>query len=81
MHIEQVLSNKTRLTDLNALIAKHTNFENFDDLVSEEHNFRLTMYIEDDMNNLQKLELREIAGYYDEWMIMHDDPRRIYTIG
>ena len=81
MDINFILNNHTRKTNLDENIRKHTNFENIEDLVDEKHNFRPTLYIEDTMNHLQKVEIKEIAEFYNAYMIANGDPRRIYQIG
>lgn len=81
MDIQKILNNPTRMTQLNNIISKHTNFKDVQDLVDPAHNYRLTLYFEDCQNNIQKLELKEIADFYDQWMVDNADPRRIYRIG
>ena len=81
MDMHQILNNPALLEQLNNKIQRYTNFNDVEDLVNPIHNYRLTLYFEDDMNHLQKVELVEVADFYDAWMEEHNDPRRIYRIG
>lgn len=81
MDIQQILNTPIRVENLNRLISKHTVFESIDDMTDQKHNYRPTLYFDDSMNNIQRLELKEIAEFYDLWMIANDDPRRMYVMG
>jgi hypothetical protein len=81
MKVQQILTNPSLLQQLNEKISRHTNFKDLTDLIDPARNFRLTLYFDDSMNNLQKMEIKEVANFYDEYMELHDDPRRIYRIG
>ncbi len=80
MKIGEYLSNSTRMKQLDELVIKHTDFDNFKDLVDGAHNYRLSLKITDDMNNIQRREIKMIADLYDDYMIMNNDPRRIYRL-
>jgi hypothetical protein len=67
-----------KLIRLNEYVARHTQFINFEDLVSMDNNFRPTYYVDVSVPNLVQMELKELAEYYDAHMIKTYDPRRIY---
>lgn len=81
MTVDEILNYPERKEEFSSLVRRRTNFKDVDDIINVVHNYRLTMYIEDSMNNLEKLEMKEIADFYDEYMISIGDPRRVYRIG
>lgn len=80
MKIDEYLNNPLRMKQLDELVVKHTDFNNFKDMIDVVHNFRLSLKIDDDMNNIQRREIKMLADLYDEYMIMNNDPRRIYRL-
>jgi len=80
LKIDEYLNNPLRMKQLDELVVKHTDFNNFKDMIDVVHNFRLSLKIDDDMNNIQRREIKMLADLYDEYMIMNNDPRRIYRL-
>ena len=67
-----------KLTRLNEYVARHTNFIDFEDMISMSNNFRPTFYQDVSTPVYVQRELKEVGDAYDEHMKKTYDPRRIY---
>lgn len=63
---------------LNEVCAKYTNFDSFEQLISNEVNYRPVLYYNQEQSNSERRDLDDVAKAYDAHMERIHDPRRIY---
>ena len=67
-----------QLNRLNDTCLKYTNFSSFEELVSQEINYRPVFYYDQEQSNSVHRDLDDVAKAYDAYMERIQDPRRIY---
>lgn len=76
MNILEKIKNPAYKERLNEYCMRYTFFSSFDELLSA--NYKPEMKIDNDVPNITRRELLELADAYDEYMRLNNDPRAIY---